>query len=67
MASASGKRTISTEVSEDFIERLDERARAESRSRSAVIARFLEFGLTYAPVQADEIPSPMKAVKERTK
>jgi Arc/MetJ-type ribon-helix-helix transcriptional regulator len=63
---AKGKRTVGTEMHEDLIARLDERARAEGRSRSEVINRAVRFLLEHAAVEpAADVPKPKTAPAPR--
>lgn len=60
MATAKDNATVTSEVSKDLKAELDERAKAEERTRSSVIARAIRFYIDYAelvPASADR-PRP---------
>lgn len=61
MAAAKGKSGVSAEVPNELRRELEERAKKEGRSRSAVITRALRFYFRHAPVvrTEDEVPSPV--------
>lgn len=64
MPAAKGKRTIGAELDEAFIQELDDRAKAEGRSRAELIIRALRFFLDNTKVQPDAppeiVPKPRK-------
>lgn len=61
MPNAKGKCTVVSEITTQFRDELDERAKAEGRSRSELIERACRFYLKHAPLITDELPEPIRA------
>lgn len=58
---AKGKCPIVSEVTTEFRDELDARAKAEGRSRSELIERACRFYLKHAPLITDDLPEPIRA------
>lgn len=66
MPAAKGKVTVGAEIETELRDRLDERAKAEGRSRSEVIVRACRFFLEYAAVEpVSTTPQPKEKAKKK--